>query len=131
MGSDLHNSALFHNHNLVRVLYGRKTMGNNQAGSVFHQLYESVLYALLGSGVNRGGCLVQNQYFRVCHNGSCYVYQLPLSVGQARSRLLEECFIFVFHSPDKGSAVACAGGAYHSLIVSFRVAVFNIVFDGV
>ena len=61
MISALHDLSMIHNDDLVCVLDGRKTVGDNQAGTLIHKFRHGILNAHFGSGVHRGGSLVQNQ----------------------------------------------------------------------
>ena len=64
MSTLLNNAAVFHNKDQVCVSDRRKAMGNDKAGSAFHHPFEGFLNLQLGTGIDAGGCLVENQHGR-------------------------------------------------------------------
>ena len=60
----LDHIALIHDQNHVGCLNGRQAVCYDEAGAPGHQLFKRALDMLLGTGVDRGGGLVQNQHGR-------------------------------------------------------------------
>lgn len=53
MGAVLLYALFFKNKNTVHALYGRKTVGNHNAGPVFHQPFYCLLHDFLQLGIQR------------------------------------------------------------------------------
>ena len=81
MGTSLDDASLFHNHDAVGIFYGGQPVGNDKGGSSLHQRVHTILYQFLGTGVDGGGGLVQNQRRGICHGGPGDGQQLPLSLA--------------------------------------------------
>lgn len=88
MVADLHYPTLIHDHDLVCIADSGQAVGNDEAGAVFHELDHGILDLLFRTGVNRGGCLVQDQDLGICQNRTGNGHELPLSVGQVGTCLL-------------------------------------------
>ena len=65
----LHNVAVPHDENQIRVLNGGEAVGDDEAGAAFHQIGHGLLDEVLGAGIHGGGGLVQNQNLVVGQNG--------------------------------------------------------------
>ncbi len=65
MCAALGDAAAFEHDNPVRLFHGRESMGNDERRAVAHQLRERGLDMPLGLGVERGGCLIQDQNRRI------------------------------------------------------------------
>ena len=77
----LDDAALFQNHDAVTVLDSRKSVGDDESGSSFHQLIHAVLYNFLGTGIDRAGSLIQDQYRRIRYGCSGNRKQLSLTLA--------------------------------------------------
>ena len=61
MISLLDNVTVFHNQDQVCILDGRKSVRDHKACSALHQIVHGFLDTHFGSGIYRGGCLIQDQ----------------------------------------------------------------------
>ena len=80
MCSSLYDMAFVHDDDLVGIEDGGKTVGYNQAGASFHEPGHSVLDILLGTGVDAGCRLVQNQDVRIGEKGPADGQELLLAL---------------------------------------------------
>ena len=71
---------MIHDDDLIRVPDGRKSVRDDQAGAVTHELDHGVLDMLLGPGVNGGGCLVEDQNLWIAEEGAPDGQQLALAL---------------------------------------------------
>ena len=62
----LYDMAISHYQNHIGLTDGRQTVGYDKAGSAFHHGGKCFLDADLGSGIDGGGCLIQDQHWRQC-----------------------------------------------------------------
>ena len=67
---NLFNAVLGEHHDPVRVFDGRKSMGDDNGGSVSADLFDRLLNQSLRRRIHRGGSLVKNQDFPVAKNRS-------------------------------------------------------------
>ena len=54
--------AVFHDEDPVCIADGRKTMGNDETGTALHELVKGFLDLQLGTGIDAGGRLIQDQH---------------------------------------------------------------------
>ena len=80
MGTAFGNPFIGNVHDLVTAFNGGKPVCNDKGGSAFEQLVERSLELTFSFGVDGGGCLIQNQDFGVCKQGTCKGNQLFLSL---------------------------------------------------
>ena len=57
----LDDGAILHDEDDVGLADGREAVGNDEAGSALCHAVEGLLNADLGAGIDRGGCLIQNE----------------------------------------------------------------------
>lgn len=74
----LHDAAVFQHHDAVRVAHGGEPVRDDKRRAAGHQRVHAALHELLRVRINRGGGLVEDQYRRVGHGGTCNGQQLPL-----------------------------------------------------
>ena len=86
----LDNIAILHNQDQVRILDGGKPVGNDKACSALHQVIHGLLDLDLCSGINRGGCLIQDQDLIVCQDCSCNGKKLFLTLGNVAGLLVQD-----------------------------------------
>src|SRR5690606_34700665 len=77
-----------------------------------HETLDRLLHETLGLGVQRGSCLVQNEYGRIQKEGSCYRQALPLATGKACPALAEHGVVALRQLVDE---LVCIGGARRGL----------------
>ena len=62
--------AVFHYQDDIRTLDGGETMGYDKAGTAFHHRGKSILDLDLGTGIDGGGCLIEDQHGRQAQHNS-------------------------------------------------------------
>lgn len=82
MGTSLNNPSLFHNHNTVRVLHSGQTVSDDKGGTSLHQSVHTGLYQFLGTGIDGGSRLIQNQRRRIRNRRPGNGEQLPLALAE-------------------------------------------------
>ena len=81
MSALFHDLAVAHDQNMVCGTDGGKTVGNNEAGLIFHQFSHRSLNLLLRPGIHIGSGFIQNQHVSVQKHGSGDGEKLLLSFG--------------------------------------------------
>ena len=62
--------SVFHDQDDISTLDGGETMSYDKAGTSFHHLGECVLDLDLGTGIDGGGCLIEDQHGRQAQHDS-------------------------------------------------------------
>lgn len=88
MIADLRHPAMIHNYDLIRVTDSAEAVGDDQAGTVFHQPHPGILDLLFSSCIYRGSGLVQNQYFGSANTALA----MTISCRWPWDRLAPACF---------------------------------------
>ena len=83
--STLDDASVLQNHDRVTVTYCRQTVGDDKNGTSFHQVIHTFLHDTFCTSINTGRRLIQNQYRRIGHSGSCNGKKLSLSLGKLLS----------------------------------------------
>lgn len=86
MASAFLNLAFIHIQDARTVLDGGKTVGDDEGGTSFQQLVQAFLQDDFRFGIDAGGRLIQNQYFRVGQQCAGKGNQLALSCGSRLPR---------------------------------------------
>ena len=76
-----YNIAILHHQYEIRITDGGKPVGNDKAGSAFHQMIHSLLDLLFRPGIHGAGCFVQNHDFIVRQNSAGNGEKLLLALG--------------------------------------------------
>lgn len=84
------NLSPVHHYDEVGIPDSGKTMGNNNAGPVWHDLLHGTWNGLLCAGIHMESGLVQNQNFRVGYKGTGNRQKLSLPVAPTRATFLQE-----------------------------------------
>ena len=84
MCTTLDDPSLFHNHDTVGILDCGQTVGNDKCGPPLHQCVHTCLHQFLGTGINGGCGLVQDQRRRVCHSRAGNGKKLSLPLAQMK-----------------------------------------------
>ena len=66
----LNEPSLFHHHDFVAILKGRKTMSNCQYSAFLELLGDYFLYYCIIFDINVGSCLINQYYFAVLEERS-------------------------------------------------------------
>ena len=84
-------------------------MGYDEAGAAFHHFGECVLDLDLGTGIDGGGCLIEDQHGRQAQHDSGDTQKLFLSLGQAAAVFGDHGVIPLGQSLDKAMGMGCLG----------------------
>ena len=79
--------AVFHYQDDISALDGGESVGYDKAGAAFHHRGKCILDLDLGTGIDGGGCLIEDQHGRQAQHYSGNASELFLSLGQAASVL--------------------------------------------
>ena len=107
MVAPLNDLALFQHHDGLRVPDRGEPVGNHKHGSAGHQRVHAPLNEFLRSGVDGGGCLVQNQHRRVGAGGSGDVQQLPLALTEVSAVAGQPGLIAIGQVADEIGRASC------------------------
>ena len=72
---------VFHDEDPVCIADGRKTMGNDEAGTALHELVKGFLDLQLGTGIDAGGGFIQDQHGRQAEHNTRDTEKLFLSLA--------------------------------------------------
>lgn len=100
------DTAVIQNQNLIRILQGRNTIGNNENCMVALQVFQLLLYVGFCFHIHRGGGVVQNQYGRVLKQGAGQGNTLLLAAGKTDAAFPHNGVVAVRHSLDKVVGIA-------------------------
>jgi hypothetical protein len=89
----LYNMTIPHDEDQIRLLNGGKAMGHNEGGSALHHGIEGLLDPDFRTGINRGGCLIQEQHGRQAEHHPSNAKQLLLTLGEITATLGNYCII--------------------------------------
>ena len=71
--------TVMQNHDVIRILNGRKPVRDDDRRAAVHQRVEGLLDVCFERGIDRAGRLVEDQHERIECEGACEGEQLPLS----------------------------------------------------
>ena len=100
VGTLLHNPAIFDYQDHVGVPYGRKSVGDHQAGSACGNTFQCRLDFCFCERVHGSRGLVQYQDLRICQNGSRKRNQLLLAGGEQVPAFSHICVQTLFQVRD-------------------------------
>ena len=101
MRAHLDDLAVFHDDNAVGALHGRQAVRDDDGGAADHGRFQRLLHQAFGFGVQRTGCLVEQQQRRVFQQRAGDRDALALAAGQAHATLAEERFVAVRQALDE------------------------------
>ena len=127
MVSLFNDVPLIQHQNVIRIADCGQSVGYYEACSALHQVVHCLLNDAFRSGINRGGCLVQNQYRRVGKNCPGYCQQLLLTCRNVCSFFVNLHVIAPRQSPDEMIRVGGLCSFNNFLIRGFRSAVSDII----
>ena len=93
MISLLNDISVLHDKNQICILNGRKSVGDNKAGSALHQVIHSLLDLHFCSCINGRCGLIQDQDLIVCQDRSCNGKQLLLPLRNITGFLIQDHLI--------------------------------------
>ena len=126
----LHDVAVLHHQDEVGVLDGGEPVGDDKAGAALHQVGHGVLDEVLGSGIHRGGGLIQNHDLVVGQDGPGDGQKLLLALGDVGGVLVELHLVGPGEGLDEVVDVGGLGGGDDLLIAGVQAAVADVLHDG-
>ena len=72
--------AVFHYQDDISALNGGESVGYDKAGATFHHRGKGILDLDLGTGIDGGGRLIEDQYRRICNRSTRNGKKLSLSL---------------------------------------------------
>lgn len=93
MISLLNDISVLHHQDQICILNGRKSVGDNKAGSALHQVIHSLLDLHFCSCINGRCGLIQDQYLIICQDRSCNGKQLLLPLRNITGLLIQDHLI--------------------------------------
>ena len=127
MASAFLNLAFIHIQDARTVLDGGKTVGDDEGGTSFQQLVQAFLQDDFRFGIDAGGRLIQNQYFRVGQQCAGKGNQLALSCGKPASAFIYLGIIAVLHLHDEVMGAYGFRSQDYFIVRSRPVAVADVI----
>ena len=95
MPATLDNLTAIQHQQVICVTDGAQTMGNDEAGTPFEQIFQALLDQSLGAGIDTGCGLVEDQDARVCQGGAGNRQQLALSQAETAAALTQHGLVSI------------------------------------
>ena len=124
-----HNIAILHNKNQIRIPNRRQTVCNYKACTVLHQLLHALLNQYLRTGIDRGGCLIQNEHLGICKEGTRNGQQLFLSLRDIIGFLINHRIIAMIQRTNEMIDIGSICRSHDFLIGSIQAAIAQILHD--
>ena len=130
MGALLDDAPVVEDDDLVGITDGGEAVGDDKGGAPLHDGVHASLYHLLGTGVDTGGCLVENEDGGIGYGSTGDGKELALSLAEVASVAAEGCVIAVGESADEVVGTNQLSRLDTFLIGGIELAVTDIVEDG-
>ena len=127
MGALLHNLAVPHDQDAVGLADGGKAVRHHKAGVALHHLDKRLLNLHLGAGVDRGGCLVEDQHRGLGEHGAGDAQQLLLPLRDVAAVLGQDGVVALRQAHDEAVGVGRLGCRDDLLVGGVRLAVGDVV----
>src|ERR1700748_954017 len=101
MPAALGDAAAVEHHDLVGVDDGGEPVRNHQGGAAAAHLFQRALDLLLGAGVERAGCLVEQEDVRVLEDGAGNRHPLLLATRQLQPALADHAVVALRQGHDE------------------------------
>ena len=116
--------------NLIRIADGGKPVGDGDGGSIFRQLFQTLLDPALAFVIERAGGFVQDEDCRIPKEDSCDRKKLSLPDGNIFRIITQNSLIAVRQSADKEVCTRRFCGGNDRFMRCAGPAVCDILFDG-
>ena len=126
----LHDVAVLHHKDHVRLADGGKAVRHNKAGTALHHAGKSFLDTHLGAGINGGGGLVQDQHRRQAEHHAGNAQQLLLALTDVAAVLGDDGVVALGQAADEAVGVGCLGRSHHLVEGGVRLAVGDVLPHG-
>ena len=97
-----------------------RPVGDDEAGAAVHQAVHAALHQCLGTGVDGGSCLIEDQHRRVGHGGAGDGQQLALALRQVRTVAGQHGVVAIRQTLDEAIRVGQLAAAMHSSSLASR-----------
>ena len=85
MGAALDDPPLIQHHNAVGIADGAQTVGDDEGSPALHKGVHTLLHQCLSTGIDGGGCLIQDHHRGIGHCRPGNGDELPLTLAQPRA----------------------------------------------
>ena len=127
MRATFHNATMLNGRNLVSMLNGRKTVGDDDCGTAACQLFERLLDRLLALVIQSTRRLVQDQDLGVLEKHARDGNTLLLSARKTAATLAHHGVVALWKRLDKGIDVGATGRLGDLFCRSARLAVGDVL----
>ncbi|MNX93450.1 hypothetical protein D3C86_1256330 [compost metagenome] len=121
---------MFHHEDSIRLQDGREPVGDDDGGALMQQAFERLLHQRFAFGVERRGCLVEQQDRRIAQDGAGNGDALALAAGKRHAAFTHLGIISIGETFDEAVSLCGDGGGAHLLACRVRSAKGDIVVDG-
>ena len=97
-------------------------MRDDEGGAPRHQRRQRLLHPCFGGGIQRTGCLIQNQHGRVFQQRACNRQALTLPAGKGAATLTDHRVIAMGLALDEIMRLGQAAGMFQILLRGIRAA---------
>ena len=122
--------AVAHDQNEVGAANGRQTVGDDEAGTAFHEGIHGLLDLDLSTGIDAGGGLIENEDLGVGQDGTGNGQQLLLTLRDVGAFLVEDGVITLGQSADEVVGTGSTGSGINRFVGCLRAAITDIFTDG-
>ena len=126
MAALLHNVAVLHHKNHVRLADGGKAVRHNKAGTALHHAGKGFLDTHLGASINRGCCFVQDQHRRQAEHHAGNAQQLLLALTDVAAVLGDDGIVALRQAADEAVCMGGFGCCHDLFKACIRLAVGNV-----
>ena len=105
-------------------------MGHDEAGAAPHHPGKGGLDAHLGTGINGGGGLVQNQHGGQAEHDTGDAEQLLLALADVAAVLGDDGVVALGQAADEAVGMGCLGRSHHLVEGGVRLAVGDVLPHG-
>ena len=129
MGASLNDFALLQHHNGVGIAHGGEAVGDDEAGAAIHQAVHTALHQSLGTGVDGGGGLVEDEHRRVSNGCAGDGQQLTLALRQVRTVAGQHGVVALGQALDEAVGVGQTGCGDALLVGGLQTAIADVLHD--
>ena len=101
MGALLDDAPVVEDDDLVGITDGGEAMGDDKGGAPLHDGVHASLYELLGTGVDTGGCLVEDEDGGIGNGGTGNGKELALALAEVAAISAEHGLVAVGETADE------------------------------
>ena len=129
MAALLGNHPVLQDQDPVRLQDGGQAVGDDDAGSALHQGFQCLLNRVFGDGVQRRGCLVQNQDLRVLQDDAGNAQALFFAAGELQAPVSHQGFVSLRLRGDEVVQVGDEAGRVQFLLRGILFGIEQVLAD--